>query len=177
VSKDSPLEGANNTKLMQISTICRSAYEIDGALVAVFGPTGEMVAKIIDDHLSGADEKKEKKKDTKPKGDPRENKLISIYIDECEKATGRKPVIKWGTDRLHMRRALSAGWTVDDLGDMIRIFFEHGKSPEGKFTFKNGSVKNFVDGLTKLCVLKSQSGPRVNREVFIPEGEVDKVAD
>jgi hypothetical protein len=167
---------ASPAGLLRIATMCDASY-LDpetGLQRNALGPSGVAVAQEIFAYLESLKGTPKRKKAPKKEVAP-ENKGAEIAIIEAFKACsieaiGRPPVLRYGTDRLHIRRAITSGWPPDDIVDMIPAFFQEKDNP---FVFLKGDIKSFIQSLSRLAANATSPNGPIESTVHIPNQEID----
>lgn len=154
------LEGGSEDGLRRIVALCESSYveESSGRTIATFGKSGPAVAKEILAYLDSASGKATKKnKSAKKKADPAhqaEVGLIEAFKGASMKALSAPAIIRYGTDRMHFRRAITSGWAPESIEALMDLFFANANDP---FVFRKGDVKSFITSLPRLSVIRGTS--------------------
>jgi len=166
---------ANPVSLLRIATMLEASY-LDpetGEQRSSMGPSGVAVAQEIHNYIGSMKEirKKAPKKEVPDEIKQTEVRIIETFKSCSVETINRPPILRYGTDRLHIRRAISSGWSPDDILDMIPVFFSERDNP---FVFAKGDIKSFIQSLSRLAVMNATTnGIRSPSTVHIPAREID----
>jgi hypothetical protein len=171
----SALRKASEDGLRRIAAACESSYldEKTGRTISTFGISGPAVAKEIYLFLDTASDKVPKKAKPNSKAEDSEEKkievaLISAFIKLSKEKLSTPPIVKWGTDRIHIRNAIRSGWNPQDIEYLMEVYFDNCND---NYTFLKGDIKSFISSLQKLTIIKNQK-PK-SMKVTISEDDLE----